>query len=49
MDVDGLAHYMCEAADAIGRQRPGELTAPGPAWPVAAPLPAPVQDGRKKG
>src|SRR5215470_18552219 len=42
MDVDGLAHYMLQAADAIGRQRAGELMAAGLAWPAAAPLPAPV-------
>src|SRR5215510_5646411 len=46
MDVDGLAHYMCEAADAIGRQTTGELMAAGPAWPAAAPL-ARVADGRR--
>ena len=48
MDVDGLAHYMLQAADAIGRQRAGELMAAGLAWPAAAPLPAPVPDGRGK-
>ena len=46
MDVGGLAHYMCAAADAIGRQTTGELMAAGPAWPAAAPL-ARVADGRR--